>query len=117
MYSSWTSDVFFFSSRRRHTRFDCDWSSDVCSSDLGGMRREFLGCIQPEVAARQRDKRQLAAGKLLAKRSGTAAVIAQDGRPNLNTGGVGRAAGRGKREDLVGGGSFKKKKRKRLESA
>src|SRR2546430_7246284 len=28
-------DVFelFFSSRRRHTSFDCDWSSDVCSSD------------------------------------------------------------------------------------
>src|SRR4029077_20679285 len=24
----------FFSSRRRHTRFKCDWSSDVCSSDL-----------------------------------------------------------------------------------
>src|SRR2546430_2278622 len=24
----------FLSSRRRHTRFDCDWSSDVCSSDL-----------------------------------------------------------------------------------
>src|SRR5205085_7795049 len=23
-----------FASRRRHTRFDCDWSSDVCSSDL-----------------------------------------------------------------------------------
>src|SRR5256886_12271213 len=28
------SQFFFFSSRRRHTRFDCDWSSDVCSSDL-----------------------------------------------------------------------------------
>src|SRR2546430_9186126 len=28
------SIFFFFSSRRRHTRFDCDWSSDVCSSDL-----------------------------------------------------------------------------------
>src|SRR5260370_13241103 len=25
---------FFFSSRRRHTRFKCDWGSDVCSSDL-----------------------------------------------------------------------------------
>src|SRR6185503_20424802 len=25
---------FFFSSRRRHTRCSCDWSSDVCSSDL-----------------------------------------------------------------------------------
>src|SRR5256886_2810276 len=30
--------VFFFSSRRRHTRFDCDWSSDVCSSDLISLR-------------------------------------------------------------------------------
>src|SRR5260221_1242490 len=27
---------FFFSSRRRHTRSLCDWSSDVCSSDLVG---------------------------------------------------------------------------------
>src|SRR5207302_6322680 len=26
--------AFFFSSRRRHTRFSRDWSSDVCSSDL-----------------------------------------------------------------------------------
>src|SRR5256886_3919157 len=32
---SWSCLFFFFSSRRRHTRFDCDWSSDVCSSDLG----------------------------------------------------------------------------------
>src|SRR5438034_2857279 len=31
---------FFFSSRRRHTRSLCDWSSDVCSSDL--FRRQFL---------------------------------------------------------------------------
>src|SRR6267143_2455095 len=29
---------FFFSSRRRHTRWNCDWSSDVCSSDLKLMR-------------------------------------------------------------------------------
>src|SRR5882762_9608470 len=29
---------FFFSSRRRHTRFKCDWSSDVCSSDLAERR-------------------------------------------------------------------------------
>src|SRR5690348_17466601 len=27
--------MFFFSSRRRHTRWTGDWSSDVCSSDLG----------------------------------------------------------------------------------
>src|SRR2546430_1368586 len=31
--------LFFFSSRRRHTRFDCDWSSDVCSSDLGHVEK------------------------------------------------------------------------------
>src|SRR5256886_640043 len=31
-------DKLIISSRRRHTRFDCDWSSDVCSSDLGSGR-------------------------------------------------------------------------------
>src|SRR5256886_9659973 len=30
------ASAFFFSSRRRHTSFDCDWISDVCSSDLLG---------------------------------------------------------------------------------
>src|SRR2546430_5962480 len=34
LYSACFLLFFFFSSRRRHTRFDCDWSSDVCSSDL-----------------------------------------------------------------------------------
>src|SRR5207253_5136454 len=36
--------VFFFSSRRRHTRWPRDWSSDVCSSDLGlaGQAEELL---------------------------------------------------------------------------
>src|SRR5690242_21264740 len=31
---------FFFSSRRRHTRLTCDWSSDVCSSDLCSRPRQ-----------------------------------------------------------------------------
>src|SRR3712207_8743406 len=31
-------DLFFFSSRRRHTRYWRDWSSDVCSSDLSAKR-------------------------------------------------------------------------------
>src|SRR2546427_13087381 len=34
LYICYLCFFFFFSSRRRHTRFDCDWSSDVCSSDL-----------------------------------------------------------------------------------
>src|SRR5688572_33124371 len=40
---------FFFSSRRRHTRFDCDWSSDVCSSDLYQQRyREPVSAVGKE---------------------------------------------------------------------
>src|SRR2546430_3438565 len=39
---SFTCTRFFFSSRRRHTRFDCDWSSDVCSSDLAKVPIIFL---------------------------------------------------------------------------
>src|SRR5690606_39734299 len=34
--------IFFFSSRRRHTRFSRDWSSDVCSSDLAGLQEEDI---------------------------------------------------------------------------
>src|SRR2546428_9024588 len=49
--------LFFFSSRRRHTRSDRDWSSDVCSSDLGrfGGRGAFgsyeAACASPDVDA------------------------------------------------------------------
>src|SRR5699024_12061868 len=34
--------MFFFSSRRRHTRSKRDWSSDVCSSDLSSSSLSFL---------------------------------------------------------------------------
>src|SRR2546422_7080875 len=34
--------IFFFSSRRRHTRCSRDWSSDVCSSDLAWRRAQAL---------------------------------------------------------------------------
>src|SRR5206468_7708770 len=44
---------FFFSSRRRHTRSDRDWSSDVCSSDLSAIRA-LLG-LTPKTARRLRD--------------------------------------------------------------
>src|SRR5690606_14095206 len=42
--------LFFFSSRRRHTRFSRDWSSDVCSSDLGEAQLAD-GCIHDPRAA------------------------------------------------------------------
>src|SRR5256885_5142862 len=37
------SIVFFFSSRRRHTRLQGDWSSDVCSSDLAVTIAWYMG--------------------------------------------------------------------------
>src|SRR5260370_8801021 len=39
---------FFFSSRRRHTRFKCDWSSDVCSSDLSACPPAMITAFQDE---------------------------------------------------------------------
>src|SRR2546430_13627108 len=44
--------VFFFSSRRRHTRFDCDWSSDVCSSDLVAEEPGAIAGLFPAVSRR-----------------------------------------------------------------
>src|SRR5205085_6124428 len=53
---------FFFSSRRRHTRFDCDWSSDVCSSDLSRRPDRCAGGtgghIYPGVAIAREFKRR-----------------------------------------------------------
>src|SRR3989475_6829022 len=53
-----TGVFFFFSSRRRHTRFDCDWSSDVCSSDL----RERAAARRPD-PRRHRQARDDRAGR------------------------------------------------------
>src|SRR6266567_8483829 len=55
---------FFFSSRRRHTRFDCDWSSDVCSSDLAeiaGAENEALLGREVEVLVAEGEGRKDAA--------------------------------------------------------
>src|SRR4051794_41225355 len=85
---------FFFSSRRRHTRWTGDWSSDVCSSDLGrripwGMRRVCGGTTDGSLT-----------GPLTSQEVTLRAKI-------------GRGSCRGKGEILGGGGSFKKKKKKK----
>src|SRR2546426_6304324 len=69
----WAAWVFFFSSRRRHTRLQGDWSSDVCSSDLPRARRREGGGIDEhqarrhvrEPAAEGDDERLEPPGKLL----------------------------------------------------
>src|SRR5499427_9386434 len=57
---------FFFSSRRRHTRSLCDWSSDVCSSDLlrvgrGGTHVPLHGHAHDRARARRADRARPAA--------------------------------------------------------
>src|SRR5690606_40155912 len=56
--------LFFFSSRRRHTRFSRDWSSDVCSSDLpevlAGYGKLDLGKIAHIVTVLLKDPRHRA---------------------------------------------------------
>src|SRR5258707_14898216 len=87
--------VFFFSSRRRHTRYWRDWSSDVCSSDLpivGGedeVRRHVDGGLRPR-------HQQWAL-----HRGGISAPPLENGK----------AACGGKGEVSGGAGSFKKKKK------
>src|SRR2546430_291923 len=58
----------FFSSRRRHTRFDCDWSSDVCSSDLQvllnvNVPEPWNGSVQFTRQSKKITRNQLSEGK------------------------------------------------------
>src|SRR6266702_6265310 len=48
--------MFFFSSRRRHTRWPRDWSSDVCSSDLAA-RPDKVAKIIHQLGAHLKDRR------------------------------------------------------------
>src|SRR5208337_2414400 len=54
--------LFFFSSRRRHTRYIGDWSSDVCSSDLRIAARKqptlWTCCLPPDAQKREQMRRQ-----------------------------------------------------------
>src|SRR3989338_10782596 len=47
----------FFSRRRRHTRWNCDWSSDVCSSDLKNTPGQAAAVI-PDAASDMRLERE-----------------------------------------------------------
>src|SRR5256885_10941253 len=64
--------VFFFSSRRRHTRLQGDWSSDVCSSDLEVMllmRAQQNRIAAHRLVSRMSNREDLLAWHLSAERS------------------------------------------------
>src|SRR5690606_40507569 len=60
----WVWLLFFFSSRRRHTRFSRDWSSDVCSSDLG--RQGLHQCRARRISGRMHQRSRLEQGPVCA---------------------------------------------------
>src|SRR3712207_7932894 len=60
--------VFFFSSRRRHTRYWRDWSSDVCSSDLVALGVEGDGADRGPVAGRPAPAARIGFAGLLVQR-------------------------------------------------
>src|SRR2546427_10980306 len=95
--------VFFFSSRRRHTRFDCDWSSDVCSSDLHRWPLP-AGIDHGRPRAVERVN-----GPSLGGHGGGEKSSDDHERE------IGRGAWRGKGEISGGAGSLKKKKKKSAE--
>src|SRR5690606_40162780 len=76
-----------FSSRRRHTRFSRDWSSDVCSSDLEAVVEQFLVVVSALLLARRAhddgDEALVAAlgrgGEAVARFRGVAGLDAVDG--------------------------------------
>src|SRR5690606_40115554 len=96
---------FFFSSRRRHTRFSRDWSSDVCSSDLLLEHRGAVAGRGPVVV-----QRGALAGQRGGGPGGGLRVPAGAGEQLLGGGGpdggeIGRAACRERGQGPVAGGA------------
>src|SRR5256885_5386257 len=105
-----TVELFFFSSRRRHTRLQGDWSSDVCSSDLETAREALEFLVRAIEAAGIRPGEDVsiamdvAATQLLTPQGDY--FLRRESR-TLDR----RGAWRGRGEISVGAGSLKKKKK------
>src|SRR4051812_49677276 len=98
---------FFFSSRRRHTRLTCDWSSDVCSSDL----RPSSSPQGPAPTWSSRSAKTMSAPAPAESCSASSVSNAWLGAAAVCVRQIGRASCRERGESSGGGGSFKKKKR------
>src|SRR5256886_5740407 len=107
----WISLFFFFSSRRRHTRFDCDWSSDVCSSDLVNIGAGTITCNHDGVA---KHETRIGDHAFVGTNSSLVAPLTIGEGAYIGAGStikIGRASCRGRGEISVGAVSLKKKKK------
>src|SRR3712207_9228914 len=90
---------YFFSSRRRHTRYWRDWSSDVCSSDLDTVRQLERPLRIGRIALRLRDDRLFGHERVCFVEHGRGGGVVE----------IGRASCRERVEISVVGVSLKKK--------
>src|SRR5216683_6580536 len=112
---------FFFSSRRRHTRSDRDWSSDVCSSDLNqrrlGAGRAPVGRGAGETARADRIVARLfdqaIAGFAQRRQRGALAVLAPAGKTSELRRGEGQPVGRRR---FRGAGGEEERRNRRADS-
>src|SRR5439155_12530011 len=102
------SVLFFFSSRRRHTSWPRDWSSDVCSSDLLRLRlrARARGRLHPE-AVGQREPEDEGGGPLQTR---LARAAGKKGEPGTKTGEIGRASCRERVKSSGVGAALEEKK-------
>src|SRR5207253_7754577 len=102
--------TFFFSSRRRHTRWPRDWSSDVCSSDLTGKTTAVVELIRQAVRGGERvlvcAPSNLAVDNVLERLLAAGERAIRLGHPARE---IGRASCRERVECSGGGGGWKSK--------
>src|SRR5437660_12923360 len=97
--------MFFFSSRRRHTRWPRDWSSDVCSSDL----RDQLGMRVAIIVDGGTSPREIASTIVDLTDEEARWKILREGAISAQTK-IGRASCRGKSVDIGGRRIIRKNK-------
>src|SRR5262249_58433147 len=102
--------LFFFPSRRRHTRLVSDWSSDVCSSDLRPTPSSRTGLAAGDTTRTCAQRRRGRPGRLRGIRRRPVGTRRTDARADVLSK-IGRASCREREQVWMDGGGLKKKQR------
>src|SRR5437762_4780077 len=103
--------LFFFSSRRRHTSYIGDWSSDVCSSDLSKEPQKVLDAYGVKPGPEGSFARQCLMARRLSEAGVRFVEICQSGWDHHNGLQIGRASCRERVEMSVGAGGSERKRK------
>src|SRR5690606_39959456 len=104
--------VFFFSSRRRHTRFSRDWSSDVCSSDLRELFAFYDALADERHVGLSLSGEGIVDGDRLMMRRALSNLLSNAMRHTPPGGEIGRASCRERVESAEGAGAVRREKKR-----